>query len=122
MKADGIIKIARGQIVDFLKYEMRMLYTKLTFGDNRLAVAEGEPIEIEADDLPRCPSVDVEVDNSYLDVDDCCSEPRKLESLILDENGELTIVVEVDVELNVDDISINDLVAITNAVQYAYEH
>ena len=112
MKAYEIIQNAKKEIVDLIGTEASLLYKKLELPEPE----EDEAYVIEASDLHRPVSINVEVDNTYLDVDDTCLEIREVEQIIVERDGTVTIVTE-DGEYSTDDITIEELANISDAIE-----
>ena len=117
MKAYEIIQNAKKEIVDLIGTEASLLYKKLELPEPE----EDEAYVIEASDLHRPVSINVEVDNTYLDVEDTCFERKEVEQIIVERDGTVTIVAE-DGEYSTDDITIEELVNISAAIELTYEN
>lgn len=117
MKAYSIIQNAKKEIVDFICFEVPLLYTKL--GMPKLE--EDEAYTIEASDLHRQVSIKVEVDNTYLDVEESCFEYRDVAQIIVERDGTVTIATE-DGEFSTEDITIEELANISDAIELTYNN
>ena len=117
MKATSILANARKEITDFIKFEIPLLYKKIYGRDKE----EDEEYSISTCDLKKKIFITIDVDNSYLDVDDTCYEKREIAEIVLDsELGLITLVNEDGEEWDSDYISLNELAAISNAIEEAY--
>ena len=116
MKATSILANARKQITDFIKFEIPLLYKKIYGRDKE----EDENYVICTGDLKKGIFITVDVDNSYLDVDDTCYERREISEIVLEEDGSLTLIEEEGDEWSGSNITIDELAAISNAIENAY--
>lgn len=116
MKATAILANARKEIMDFIRFEIPLLYKKIYGRDKE----KDEEYSICTGDLGTDIFINVEVDNSYLDVEDTCYERREIAEIILNEDGGLTLVNEDGDEWYDNYIDFNELAAISNAIEKAY--
>lgn len=114
-RAEAIIAEAKMKMVEFICFEAPLLYKKL-------GLAEPEKYEnysINGCDFPHPIFINVEVDNSYLGVEACCFEEREVTEVLVSRDNEVWICTE-DEEYTIDEISVDDLAAVTNAIEAAY--
>jgi hypothetical protein len=113
--AKNIIKRAKANIIDHIRFEVSLIDLIV----NKHETADEEPYTSE-EDWPYSPSVEVDVDNSYLDVEDCTSETRAVVKVSSFGKG---IIVETDEgdELCGETIDIDDLAAISDCLDMAYK-
>ena len=116
-KGQTIIAEAKKKLVDFLEFEAPLLYKKFGWEpeeDGRYIIPTGglEPIFIN-----------VEVDNSYLDVHDRCYEDMEVIKIIVDPDeveGGVWFVNEKCDDWTTDEISVDELANIADAFERAY--
>lgn len=125
MKAQDIISKARKELVDFIIFEMKMIFMYIYKGEEPCA---GCDWVIEAGDLVTNPSVGVIVT-------DCegndCTEYRQVQEIHVDENRKLTIItgclndeLYTDAEpkeLNVELIGTDELSYIADALEKTWD-
>lgn len=116
-KADAIIARAKKEIVDFICFETPLLYKKFGWEEP----VEGDNHSIAAGDLDSHLTIKIEVDNSYLDISDTCYEDREVAEILVNLNDkEIWVCTEYN-EYTIDEISIDELVEIANAIEETYE-
>ena len=117
MKATSILANARKEITDFIRFEIPLLYKKIYGRDKE----EDEDYSICTGDLGTDIFINVEVDNSYLDVEETCYEKREIAEIVLDsELGLITLFNEDGDEWDSGYISLKELATISNAIEKAY--
>ena len=117
MKATSILANARKEIMDFIRFEIPLLYKKIYGRDKE----EDEDYSICTGDLGTDIFINVEVDNSYLDVEDTCYEKREIAEIVLDsELGLITLFNEDGDEWDSGYISLKELATISNDIEEAY--
>ena len=116
MKGTDIISVARQQLKDFIAFEIRNIY--LLINGQEPDFCEDEEYVVEIEGL----TIGIEVDNSYLDVEEPIIENRSIGEvhLTLDENVFLVPEVGDDTEIEWTDISTDELVALANVLEYTY--
>ena len=115
-KASTILAQARQEIKSFINFELPLLYKKIYGCDKE----EDENYSICTGDLKSPIFINVEVDNSYLDVDDTCYERREIAEIVLEEDDSLTFIEEEGEEWSDSDITIDELAMISESIQEAY--
>lgn len=122
MKADTIIQSARKALVDIIIGYLRKIDGFMETGDKRLRT-EGEVNLYDEDFITEnMPVIEVEVDNSYLDVEDYCTERRKITQFIVSEDGELSFCIKGDnKEIPAKNATIEELARIANFPQNEWE-
>lgn len=116
-KADTIIARAKKEIVDFICFEAPLLYKKFGWAEPE----DGDNYSITTGDLGRKLHINVEVDNSYLDIEDTCFEKREVAEINVNTtDGEMWVCTEDD-DYTIDEVSIEELAAIANAMEETYE-
>lgn len=126
---ESIARNVKQELLKHIKDTMRKLDAFLCTGDKKLSAAVGHDVVIEGTDLRRKVKLDVEVDNSYLDVDDACTEPREVETIAIEydddepcTDGWLCVELAGGAELYEHALSLNDLVLIGNTLDETYEN
>jgi hypothetical protein len=115
-KADAIIARAKKEIVDFICFETPLLYKKFGWAEP----TDGDNHSIATCDLHSHLTIKVEVDNSYLDIDDTCYEESEIAEILVNLNDKKIWACTEYNEYNIDEISIEELVDIANAIEAAY--
>ena len=115
-KADAIIARAKKEIVDFICFETPLLYKKFGWAEP----TDGDNHSIATCELHSHLTIKVEVDNSYLDIDDTCYEEREIAEILVNLNDKKIWACTEYNEYNIDEISIEELVDIANAIEAAY--
>ena len=115
MKGTDIINDARKKLVDFIAFEVRNIYLLLNGQEPNFE--EGEEYVLDIEGL----TIKVEVDNSYLDVEDTIMENRTITEVrvSLDDNIFL-VAYEDDTEIEWKDISTDELVGLANVLENQY--
>ena len=118
--AQDIINNARFDLTTHIVTLMRRLDAYLVTGKKNLMTAPEESVIIGDYDLATVPAIRVEVDNSYLDVEDRCFEHRLVESIYTTDDHNFTVTLG-GTEIDADDISTDDLLVIAKALEDTYE-
>lgn len=115
MKGTDIINDARKKLVDFIAFEVRNIYLLLNGQEPNFEEDEEYVLDIEG------LTIKVEVDNSYLDVEDTIMENRTITEVrvSLDDNIFL-VAYEDDTEIEWKDISTDELVGLANVLENQY--
>lgn len=114
-KAKTIIEGARKKLVDFICFEAPLIYHK--FGWD-----EPEPDDdyvIPSENLCRTIRINVEVDNSYLDVEDTCYEDVEVTEVVVSRDGEVWFNTADD-DYTVDEVSIEELADVAEVLELSY--
>lgn len=116
MKGTDIINVARQQLKDFIAFEIKNIY--LLINGQEPDFCEDEEYVVEIEGL----TIGIEVDNSYLDVEEPIIENRSIGEvhLTLDENVFLVPEVGDDTEIEWTDISTDELVGLANVLEHTY--
>ena len=122
MNAKTIVENARKSLVDLIVKYLRK-YDGFLFTGNKKLSKDGEIYLYDEDFNSDLPTIEIAVDNSYLDVEDNCTEPRRITQFIINEDGDLSFcVVGPDTpELKPKDLTIEELARIANYLQNEYE-
>ena len=114
MKATEYINNVRNQIKSFIVFEVRNIY--LLLKGREPDFRGGENYELDIDGL----SVRVNVDNSYLDVDEPTYEDREISRINAEIDGIMYLTDDFGTEIDVDDISTDELAALSNVLENQY--
>ena len=115
MKGTDIINDARKKLVDFIVFEVRNIYFLLNGQEPNFE--EGEEYVLDIEGL----TIKVEVDNSYLDVEDTIMENRTITEVRVSLDGNVFLVAyEDDTEIEWKDISTDELVGLANVLENQY--
>ena len=109
MKAQDFVKNAKNELIEHIKPLVVSIATKL-----------GVDIEQEGayvQDFPNRVMVSVEVDNSYLDVEDTCYEPQEVVGVYFSEGDTPYIETEEGDEIYLEDLSIEELADLYDILQ-----
>ena len=110
MKGTDIINVAREKLVSFIAFEVRNIYLLLNGQEPNFEEDEEYVLDIE-----------VEVDNSYLDVEDTIMENRTITEIHVSLDGNIFLVAyEDDTEIEWKDISTDELAGLANILENQY--
>lgn len=120
-KAKSALAKMREEITATLISNMRRLYALLETGDKRLMAGENEDIYIEAAYVDDLPEVEVEVYDTYgLDGECDLMEPREISALAVSA-GEFWLRTTEDDEVYADDLTVEELAEIADAIEIEYK-
>ena len=115
MKGTDIINDARKKLVDFIAFEVRNIYLLLNGQEPNFEEDEEYVLDIEGF------TIKVEVDNSYLDVEDTIMENRTITEVRVSLDGNVFLVAyEDDTEIEWKEISTDELVGLANILENQY--
>ena len=115
MKGTDIINVAREKLVDFIIFEVHNIYLLLNGQEPNFE--EGEEYVLDIEGL----TIKVEVDDSYLDVEDTIMENRTITEVRVSLDGNIFLVAyEDDTEIEWKDISTDELVGLANILENQY--
>lgn len=114
-KAKDIISRAKAELVGFIKYETELISRIY----NAIHTDEGGAYT-EEEDWPWSPSIEVPVDNSYIDVYDDCTEQRKVIGIYIDEDGKPYVTTEEGDEIFCENLSVEELGKICDCLEVSY--
>lgn len=114
-KGQIIIAEAKKKLVDFLVFEAPLLYKKFDWAKPE----EDEDYVIPTGDLEPI-HINVEVDNSYLDVHDRCYEDMEVAEVVVSQDGQVWVTNEDGDDWTTDEISVEELANIADAFERAY--
>lgn len=116
MKGTDIINDAREKLKSFIAFEVRNVYLLLNGQEPNFEEDEEYVLDVEG------LSVKVEVDNSYLDVEETIMENRTITEIHLSLDGNLFLVPygDDDTEIEWTDLSTDEVAALANVLENQY--
>jgi hypothetical protein len=117
--AQDIINVARFDLATVIVTLMRKLDAYLATGKKNLMTAPEEDVVIDFAELGNAPAIRVEVDNSYLDVEDVCHEVRPLDFIATGDDHNFYVSAD-GADIDADDLSTDELLVIAKVLEDAY--
>ena len=120
--AQDIINNARFELVTLIITLMRKINGYLETGNKNLMTANDEGVCLDFNGLDiadKTPTIRVEVDNSYLDVEDRCYESRHIDYIVTRDDHYFYLSAG-ETDIDADDISTDELVAIAKFLENTY--
>lgn len=114
-KAHKLAKKFKSELIEFIIYELDLTSNIFKHDEDE------DGVFVDGDELAWCPSIDVNVDNSYLDVYDDVTERRKVTMISCGE-GKPFIHTEEGDEIYLENLCCEDLIAIADAVEDTYNN
>ena len=115
MKGTDIINDARKKLVDFIAFEVRNIYLLLNGQEPNFEEDEEYALNIEG------LTIKVEVNDSYLDVEETTMENRAITEVRVSLDGNVFLVAyEDDTEIEWKDISTDELAGLANILENQY--
>ena len=115
MKGTDIINDARKKLVDFIAFEVRNIYLLLNGQEPNFEEDEEYVLDVEG------LTIKVEVNDSYLDVEETTMENRTITEVRVSLDGNVFLVAyEDDTEIEWKDISTDELVGLANVLENQY--
>ena len=118
--AQDIINNARAEIITHIITLMRKIDAYFETGDKRLMTNSEESVLLNFDDCVSAPSISIEVDNSYLGVEETCREVRTLDFILTSDDHDFYVGDRANSEVKAEDISIDDLIEIAKVLEETY--
>ncbi len=115
-----IINNARAEIITYIITLMRKIDAYLETGNKRLMTNSEESVLLNFADCVYAPSILIEVDNSYLDVEETCREVRTLDFILTSDDHDFYVGDRVNSEVKAEDISTDDLIEIAKVLEETY--
>ena len=112
-KAHQLAKKFKTELIEFINYEVGLISKALKHDE--------EDIYVDGSELAWHPSIDVNVDNSYLDIYDETYERREV-SLISNGDGKPFVETEEGDEIYLENLGCEDLITIADAVEDTYNN
>lgn len=119
--AQDIINNARFEIVTHIITLMRKIDSYLETGNRGLMTDQEEGVVLDFSDCLYAPSIVVEVDNSYLDIEDTCREVRILDFIATSDDHNFYVGAGENTEVEADDLTTDDLLAIAKVLEKTYD-
>lgn len=117
--AQDIINNARFELVTLIITFMRKIDAYFETGKKNLMTAPEEDVVIDFAELGNAPAIRVEVDNSYLDVEDVCHEVRPLDFIATGDDHNFYVGAD-GADIDADDLSTDELLVIAKVLEDAY--
>ena len=115
MKGTDIINDARKKLVDFIAFEVRNIYLLLNGQEPNFEEDEEYVLDVEG------LTIKVEVNDSYLDVEETTMENRTITEVRVSLDGNVFLVAyEDDTEIEWKEISTDELVGLANVLENRY--
>ena len=115
MKGTDIINDARKKLVDFIAFEVRNIYLLLNGQEPNFEEDEEYVLDVEG------LTIKVEVDDSYLDVEETTTENRTITEVRVSLDGNVFLVAyEDDTEIEWKEISTDELAGLANVLENQY--
>ena len=115
MKGTDIINDARKKLADFIAFEVRNIYLLLNGQEPNFEEDEEYVLDIEG------LTIKVEVDDSYLDVEETTMENRTITEVRVSLDGNVFLVAyEDDTEIEWKEISTDELAGLANVLENRY--
>jgi len=116
--AKQTLENARKAITNFMANEIQLIFLSI-YGRNP-NFEEDEEWTISTGDLADDVYINVEVDNSYLDVEDTTCERREISEISCALDGSIYLFDEDGNDWNVNEISLEELSAISDILEITY--
>ena len=117
--AQDIINNARAEIITHIITLMRKIDAYLETGDKQLMTNPEVGVVVDFIDCVYAPSILIEVDNSYLGVEDTCREVRTLDFIAARADEDFYVSDGAN-NVRAEDISIDDLIEIAKVLEETY--
>ena len=116
MRGTDIINDARAKLKSFIAFDVRNVYLLLNGQEPNFEEDEEYVLDVEG------LTIKVEVDNSYLDVEETIMENRSIAEIHLSLDGNLFLVPygDDDTEIEWTDLSTDEVVALANVLENQY--
>ena len=119
-KAHQVLNSAKDELKRFIKMEAALLY-KAIYGNDPDFEEEGG-WAICTGDLCGDLYINVEVDNSYLDVEDICYERREMSEVLVLLDDTVVLIDENGEEVNDREITIEELAHVSDLLELTYRN
>ena len=127
--AQDIINNARFELVVHIITLMRKIDAYLETGNKNLMTGSEKNVVIDSTDFTGTPSICIEVDNSYLGVEDITHEYRLIDYFGTTDDCNFYVGVHSDIdeddvrttEIDADNLSIGELLAIAKCLEKTYD-
>lgn len=119
--AQDIINNARFEIVTHIITLMRKIDAYLETGNKRLMTDPEEGVVLDFAECLYAPSIIVEVEYPYLDIEDPCREVRTLDFIATSDDHNFYVDAGENTEVEADDITTDELLAIAKCLEKTYD-
>lgn len=119
--AQDIINNARFEIVTHIITLMRKIDAYLETGKKGLMTDPEESVVLDFAECAYAPSIIVEVDNSYLDIEETCREVRVLDFIATSDDHNFYVGAGENTDVEADDITTDELLAIAKCLEKTYD-
>ena len=119
--AQDIINNARFELVTHIITLIRKIEAYLETGNKWLMTDPEEGVVLDFAECVYVPSIIVEVNNSYLDIEDTCREARVLDFIATSDDHNFYVGAGENTEVEADDMATDDLVAIAKCLEKTYD-
>ena len=118
--AQDIINNARTEIIPHIITLMRKIDAYLETENKQLITNSEEGVMVDFMDCVYAPSILIEVDNSYLGVEDTCREVRTLDFIATKDDHDFYVGDWANNNVRAEDISTDDLIEIAKVLEETY--
>ena len=118
--AQDIISNARFEIITHIITLMRKIDAYLETGNKRLMTDPEESVVLDFAECVYAPSIIVDVDYPYLDIDAPCREVRTIDFIATSNDHNFYVGAGENTEVVADDMTTDDLVAIAKCLEKTY--
>ena len=119
--AQDIINNARFELVTLIVTLMRKINGYLETGNKRLMTDPEESVVLDFSECAYAPSIIVEVEYPYLDIEDPCREVRVLDFIATSDDHNFYVGAGENTEVEADDITTDELLAIAKCLEKTYD-
>lgn len=110
--ARTIIDKAKTDLIEHIRYEIHLIDTAVNLTEQDSTTEE---------DWPYSPTIDVETDNTYLDVEDYTSERRKVVKVSYYESKDILVETYEGDEIFGTHLSVDELASISDCLDFSYK-
>ena len=118
--AQDIINNARFEIITHIITLMRKIDAYLETGNKRLMTDPEESVVLDFAECVYAPSIIVDVDYPYLDIESPCREVRTIDFIATSDDHNFYVGAGENTEVVADDMTTDDLVAIAKCLEKTY--
>lgn len=119
--AQDIINNARFEIITHIITLMRKIDAYLETGNKRLMTDPEEGVVLDFSECVYAPSIVVEVEYPYLDIEDPCREVRTLDFIATSDDHDFYVGAGENTEVEAEDITTDELLAIAKCLEKTYD-
>ena len=119
--AQSIIDNARFEIITHIITLMRKIDAYLETGNKRLMTDPEEGVVLDFAECVYAPSIVVEVEYPYLDIEDPCREVRTLDFIATSDDHNFYVGAGENTEVDAEDITTDELLAIAKCLEKTYD-